>query len=84
VNEALRELVARQPPPHSRGRAVKIRYGTQVAVAPPTFVLFANLPKEVPEHYIRYIHNGFRERWGFAGVPLRLRLRPSTKESPRP
>jgi GTP-binding protein len=83
VNDAIRELVARQPPPHSRGRAVKIRYGTQVGVAPPTFVLFSNLPKEVPEHYIRYVHNGFRERWGFAGVPIRIRLRSSTKESAR-
>jgi len=82
VNEALRELAARQPPPHSRGRAVKIRYGTQVATAPPTFALFANFPKDVPEHYIRYILNGFRQRWGFLGVPLRIRLRPSKKESP--
>jgi GTP-binding protein len=83
VNEAIKEIVGRQPPPHSRGRAVRIRYGTQVTVAPPTFVLFSNLPKEVPEHYIRYIHNGFRERWGFAGVPIRIRIRYSTKESAR-
>jgi GTP-binding protein len=83
VNEALKEIAARQPPPHSRGRAVKIRYGTQVSVAPPTFLLFSNLPEEVPEHYIRYVHNGFRERWGFAGVPIRIRLRSSTKESAR-
>jgi GTP-binding protein len=81
VNEAIKEIVVRQPPPHSRGRQVKIRYGTQVAVSPPTFVLFSNLPKEVPEHYIRYVHNGFRERWGFSGVPIRIRLRSSTKES---
>jgi GTP-binding protein len=84
VNDAIREIVGRQPPPHSRGRAVKIRYGTQVSVAPPTFLLFANLPKEVPEHYIRYIHNGFRERWGFSGVPIRIRLRATSKESARP
>ena len=80
VNEALRELVARQPPPHSRGRSVKLSYGTQVTSAPPTFLLFGNLPREVPEHYIRYVHNGFRERWGFKGVPLRIRLKSSAKE----
>lgn len=84
VNEVLRELVGRQPPPHSRGRPVKLRYATQVGVAPPTFVLFSNLPKDVPEHYIRYIHNGFRGRWGFAGSPIRIRVRPSTRESARP
>jgi GTP-binding protein len=84
VNEAIREMVARQPPPHSRGRSVKIRYGTQVSVAPPTFLLFSNFPKDVPEHYIRYMHNGFRSRWGFAGVPLPIRLRASTKDREKP
>jgi GTP-binding protein len=83
VNEALKELVIRQPPPHSRGRAVKLNYGTQATVGPPTFVLFSNLPKEVPEHYIRYLHNGFRERWGFLGVPIRIRLRPSARKPAR-
>jgi GTP-binding protein len=83
VNEALRELSARQPAPHSRGRVVKLSYGTQVTVAPPTFVLFSNLPKEVPEHYIRFIHNGFRERWEFLGVPIRIRLRASDRQSAR-
>ncbi|NJD18279.1 MAG: ribosome biogenesis GTPase Der [Gemmatimonadetes bacterium] len=77
VNEVLGELGRRQPPPHHRGRPVKIKYGTQIGTAPPTFVLFANYPKEVPEHYIRYLLNGFREWWPFTGVPVRLRLRGS-------
>ncbi len=77
VNEALEELARRQPPPHSRGRPVRLRYGTQVSVAPPTFVLFSNLPKEIPDHYIRYVHNSFRARWGFTGCPIRIRLRGS-------
>ena len=77
VNEALDDLTRHQPPPHSRGRLVKLRYGTQVSVAPPTFVLFSNLPKEIPDHYIRYVHNSFRARWGFTGSPVRIRLRGS-------
>ncbi|MEQ9570272.1 MAG: ribosome biogenesis GTPase Der, partial [Longimicrobiales bacterium] len=77
VNDVLQRLVGRQPPPHSRGRPVKIRYGTQVGVAPPTFVLFSNLPKEVPAHYIRYIHNGFRDAWTFSGTPVRIFFRDS-------
>ena len=77
VNEALAELVRHQPPPHSRGRPVKLRYGTQVAVEPPTFVLFSNLPKEIPDHYLRFLLNGFRERWGFMGSPIRIQLRAS-------
>jgi GTP-binding protein len=54
---------------------VKFLYGTQVAVRPPTFVLFVNMPDAVPESYRRYLHNGFREAWGFMGVPLRINLR---------
>lgn len=77
VNEVLGELQRRQPAPHHRGRPVKLKYGTQVTTAPPTFALFANYPKEVPEHYIRFLLNGFRERWPFTGVPLRLRIRGS-------
>jgi GTP-binding protein len=75
VNEALDEIVRHQPPPHSRGRPVKIRYGTQVSVAPPTFVFFSNLPKEIPDHYIRYVHNSLRKRWGFIGTAVRIRFR---------
>jgi len=77
VNEALERLVQHQPPPHSRGRQVKLRYGTQISVAPPTFLIFSNLPKEIPAHYIRYVQNSFRSRWGFMGTPLRIRFRKS-------
>lgn len=81
VNEVLEELVGKQPPPHARGRAVNFKYATQVQAAPPTFVLFCNLPKDVPDHYIRYIYNGFRERWGFRGAPVRVRVRGSNQPS---
>ena len=77
VNATLEELMRWQPPPHSRGRPVKLRYGTQVGVEPPTFLLFANLPRDVPDHYIRYVMNSFRERWGFVGSPIRIQLRAS-------
>ena len=75
VNEVLRALVTRAKPPHHGGRPVKFMYGTQAAVAPPTFVLFVNFPDAVPESYLRYLQNGFREAWGFKGAPLRINLR---------
>lgn len=75
VNEVLRHLVERKNPPHFRGFPVKLNYATQVAVKPPTIVIFTNHPKGVPEHYMRYLHNGFRDAWTFLGTPLRLRLR---------
>jgi GTP-binding protein len=50
-------------------------YATQVQVAPPTIAIFSNHPDLVEEHYIRYLHNGFRESWAFTGNPLRVVLR---------
>ncbi|HEX8690988.1 MAG TPA: ribosome biogenesis GTPase Der [Longimicrobium sp.] len=75
VNDVLRALVTRAKPPAHHGHPVKLLYGTQVAVSPPTFVLWANHPEGVPESYVRYLQNGFREAWGFLGVPLRISLR---------
>ncbi|HEV2736203.1 MAG TPA: ribosome biogenesis GTPase Der [Longimicrobiaceae bacterium] len=75
VNEVLRELVARTRPPAHHGHPVKFLYATQVAVRPPNFVLFSNVPEGVAESYQRYLMNGFRAAWGFSGVPLRITLR---------
>jgi len=75
VNERLQELLARRQPPQAAGREVKLNYATQVEVAPPTIVVFGNNPDLVQEHYVRYLHNGFRESWGFTGNPLRILLR---------
>lgn len=83
VNDVIRALVARQPPPHFRGAPVKLLYATQVEVAPPTFTIFANYPKEVPDNYIRYLLNGFRDAWGFAGVPIRIRFKARREEERR-
>lgn len=75
VNDVLATLLGRRQPPQAAGREVKLNYATQVAVAPPTFVVFGNEPDLVPEHYVRFLHNGFREAWGFTGNPVRINLR---------
>jgi GTP-binding protein len=75
VNQRLGELVARRQPPQAAGREVKLNYATQVETAPPTIAVFGNNPDLVEEHYVRYLHNGFRAAWGFTGNPLRIVLR---------
>jgi GTPase len=75
VNERLQELLARLQPPQASGVEVKLNYATQVSVAPPTIAVFGNHPDLVEEHYVRYLHNGFRDAWGFTGNPLRVLLR---------
>ena len=75
VNEKLGELLARRQPPQAAGREIKLNYATQVETSPPTIVVFGNAPDLVEEHYIRYLHNGFRGYWGFTGNPLRVVMR---------
>lgn len=75
VNERLAELLARRQPSQAAGREVKLNYATQVSIAPPTIAVFGNHPDLVEEHYIRFLHNGFRETYAFTGNPLRILLR---------
>ncbi len=73
VAEFVNALVNRSAPP----KGVKIRFAAQTGSAPPSFALFANRPKDVPEGYLRYVENALRERYGLHGVSVRLRLRSS-------
>jgi len=75
LNDRLQELLARRQPPQAAGLEVKLNYATQVEVAPPTIAVFGNHPELVVEHYIRFLHNGFRETYPFMGSPLRIVLR---------
>ncbi|MHB1298359.1 MAG: ribosome biogenesis GTPase Der [Gemmatimonadaceae bacterium] len=75
VNDVLSELLARRQPPQAAGREIKLNYATQVETSPPSIAVFGNHPDLVQEHYIRYLHNGFREKWAFHGNPLRVLMR---------
>ncbi len=75
VNEVLRALVERLQPPQGGRGDVRLLYGSQVAAAPPLFVLWSNRPQDLKEHYVRYLEAGFREAWGFHGSPIRIKLK---------
>ena len=59
------------PPPTHKGQRLKIYYASQVAVAPPTIVLFVNDPSLLHFSYQRYLENRLREAFGFTGTTLR-------------
>ena len=63
------------PPPSPKGRQIKLRYITQVASRPPTFVVFGNRTEELPESYRRYLVNALRRDLGLGAIPLRLNFR---------
>lgn len=71
-NSFLEEIWKEKPLPMRRGRALKIKYATQVKSDPPVFKFFMNMPEELPANYRRYIENKIRERFGFEGVPITM------------
>ena len=80
LNEALADAQASLQPPISGGRRLKIYYGTQQGVCPPTFVLFINSEDLMHFAYERYLENHFRKSFGFQGTPIRFVLREKQKE----
>jgi len=72
LNRWLQDMTDRHPPPLARGRRLRLRYMTQAKTRPPTFVVFASRPEELPEAYVRYLVNGLRTEFNLEGVPLRL------------
>jgi len=75
LNRVVREAAFRQTPPMVRNRRPKIFYATQVAVAPPTFVVFTSYAEHVHFSYQRYLENQLRLAFGFDGTPIRLIFR---------
>ncbi|MCL2575581.1 MAG: ribosome biogenesis GTPase Der [Defluviitaleaceae bacterium] len=70
LNEVILEATARNQPPAQKGVALRIYYGTQVSVKPPTFVLFVNNTELLHFSYKRYIENQIRQNFGFKGTPI--------------
>ena len=75
LNEIMTEAVALQQPPSDKGKRLKLYYITQVAVKPPTFVIFVNSKELMHFSYTRYIENKIREAFGFRGTPLKFIIR---------
>ena len=73
VNRVLRDAQAEKPHPRTGGRAVRILYGLQAAVAPPTFVLFANHRLETS--YLRFLERKLRAAGSFDGSPIHTRVK---------
>src|SRR5687767_1164279 len=77
LNRWFEEAVEKNPPPAPGGKRIKLRYITQVAARPPTFVVFGNRTEHLPESYRRYLVNGLRKDLDFGAVPVRLTMRGS-------
>ena len=72
LNEIMTEAVALQQPPSDKGRRLRLYYITQVAVKPPTFVIFVNDKELTHFSYTRYLENRIRDAFGFKGTSLKF------------
>jgi GTPase len=77
LNQVLREAFASRPPPSYKGKRLQLKFATQASSETPTVVLFVNDTGLLHFSYRRYLENRLRERFGFAGNPLKLVLRPA-------
>ncbi len=80
LNDIINEAVALNSPPTDKGRRLKLNYATQVAVKPPTFMIFVNDPELMHFSYERYLENKIREAFDFEGTPLRLFTRRKSED----
>ncbi|MDT3426835.1 GTP-binding protein [Paenibacillus forsythiae] len=72
LNDVVSDAVAINPPPTDKGRRLRINYVTQVAVKPPTIVVFVNDPSLMHFSYERYLENKIRGAFDFEGTPIRI------------
>lgn len=80
LNDVISDAVAYNPPPTDKGRRLRINYATQVAVKPPTIVIFVNDPELMHFSYERYLENRIRTSFDFEGTPIRLFTRRKSDE----
>ncbi len=80
LNEIMTEAVALQQPPTDKGKRLKLYYMTQVAVKPPTFVIFVNDKQLMHFSYVRYLENKIRETFGFRGTALKFIIRERSED----
>lgn len=75
LNEVINEAISIVQPPSDKGKRLKIFYGTQASIKPPTFVIFVNSKELFHFSYERYLVNQIRREFGLEGTPIRIIVR---------
>src|SRR4051794_6435624 len=75
LNKFIESVTAANPPVSPGRRHVRILYAAQIGVAPPSFVFFTNVATTLHFSYERFLINQLRQKFGFAGSPIRVQVR---------
>lgn len=78
LNEVIMDALALNPTPTVNGKRLRVYYATQVAIQPPTFVVFVNDPELMHFSYARFLENQIRKSFDFTGTPIHLIKRART------
>jgi GTP-binding protein len=74
LNRILAGITEAMDPPLIGRRRLKLMYVTQTGSAPPRLTFFANVERDIPAHYIRFLENQFRTALKLDGVGTPLRF----------
>ena len=80
LNEVIADTQVTTPAPARNGKRFRVYYATQVATAPPTFVLSCNDPKLMHFSYQRFLENSLRQAFDFEGTPIKVIARRKISE----
>ncbi len=80
LNDVISDAVRANEPPSYNGRRLKVYYTSQVAVAPPTIVLFVNSTELLHFSYERFLENTLRKSFDFSGTPIKILTREKKKD----
>jgi GTP-binding protein len=72
LNKVLADITVVTRPPVVKQKSIKMKYITQVDVAPPQFLIFTNYPELIPESYTRFLEAQIRQYFGYKGTPIRI------------
>ena len=72
LNDVVMDAIAHNPTPTDNGKRLRVYYATQVAVKPPTLVVFVNDPELMHFSYERFLENQIRTAFDFEGTPINV------------
>ena len=75
LNDIMLKEINHNPPPMTRGHAVKIKFVQQIPTVVPSFAFFANYPDAIKTPYKNFLENKLRSHFNFTGVPIRIFFR---------
>jgi len=75
LNDVLKIILKKNPPPMEKGKAIQIKYATQVSNNPLIIAFYMNNPKKLKIQYRRYLENQLRKYFDFIGIPIFLSFR---------